>query len=146
MILRLFFICYLFISVNNDVPTYVNEFHEIKTKNEELEFISKYADSKDVSVLGYVISLRMKQAKYKFMPWDKITVFRTERDNLEKLIKENPSNLHLRYLRLVIQESTPKLLNYFSSIESDKNIIKTYLQKIDNTDYLDQFIKNNTSL
>ena len=145
MILKIFLTCYLFISMN-EVPSYVNEFHEINTKNDELQFINKYGDSDDISVLGYVISLRMKQAKYKFMPWDKIAVFRTERDNLEKLIKENPSNLHLRYLRLVIQESTPKLLNYFSSIENDKYIIKQYLQKTDKTDYLDQFIKNNTSL
>ncbi len=145
MILKIFLTCYLFISIN-EVPSYVNEFHEINTKNDELQFINKYSDSDDINVIGYVISLRMKQAKYKFMPWDKIAVFRTERDNLEKLIKENPNNIHLRYLRLVIQESTPKLLNYFSSIESDKNIIKQYLQKKDKTDYLDQFIKNNTSL
>ncbi len=145
MILRAFLICYFFISFD-DVPMYVNEFHEIKTKEEELQFISKYENSNNASVLGYVVSLRMKQAKYKLMPWDKISVFRTERDNLEKLINENPKNIHLRYLRLVIQESTPKLLNYFSNIETDKNIIKTYLKKTDNTDYLDQFIKNNTSL
>ncbi len=75
-----------------------------------------------------------------------MSIFTTERDQLEKLIETNPDNLHLRYLRLVIQEHTPKILNYFSSIDKDKLMINQFLLKKDETDYLDQYIINNTSL
>ena len=88
----------------------------------------------------------MKQAKYKFFPWEKITIFKKEKCNLERLIVEHPNNLHLRYLRLVIQEHTPKFLNYFSNIEMDKKMIHQFLLKKDETDYLDKYIINNTSL
>jgi hypothetical protein len=88
----------------------------------------------------------MKQAKYKFFPWDKISIFNKEKENLENLIKANPNNLHLRYVRLIIQENTPRLLNYFSDIEKDKLMINRFINKNDETDYLDQYIKNNTSL
>ena len=81
-----------------------------------------------------------------FLPWEKITIFRTEKNNLERLIKENPNNLHLRYIRLVVQENTPKFLNYFSNIELDKKIINQFLSRKDKTDYLDKYIIKNTSL
>jgi hypothetical protein len=137
---------FLYISLFNDVPDFVNEFHTLNSKEDELNYILKYNNSKDVSTKGYVISLRMKQAKYKFFPWEKMSIFSCEKEKLEVLIKENPDNLHLRYLRLVIQENTPRLLNYYSSIDKDKLLINQFLLKKDKTDYLDQYIKNNTSL
>lgn len=139
----LFFLCFNTIT---EIPVFVKEFHSVKTKKAESNFILKYEDSKNASINGYVISLKMKQAKYKFFPWEKLAIFRAERSNLELLIKKNPNNLHLRYLRLVIQESTPKFLNYFSNIELDKKIINQFLLKKDKTDYLDKYIINNTSL
>lgn len=137
---------FFFLNPIGDVPDFVNEFHASKSKQDELNFIKKYSNSKNVSTIGYVISLKMKQAKYKFFPWEKMSIFITERDKLEKLIETNPDNLHLRYLRLVIQEKTPRILNYFSSIDKDKLMINQFLLKKDKTDYLDQYIINNTSL
>jgi hypothetical protein len=134
------------LSIFNDTPDFVSEFHNVNSKQDEANFIKKYSKSSDINIVGYVISLKMKQAKYKFFPWEKLSIFNKEKNNLEKLIKANPKNLHLRYLRLVIQENTPKLLNYFSSIENDKFVINKFLTKKDKTDYLDQYIKNNTSL
>lgn len=135
-----------FISLVIVTPKFVTDYHEVSNKKEELLYINKFQNSKEVAVKGYVISLRMKQAKYKFLPWSKLIIFKKEKNKLESLINKHPSNIHLRYVRLVIQEKLPKLLNYSSQINRDKEFLKKYLSKKDSTDYLDKYIIKNTSL
>ncbi|XRE43647.1 hypothetical protein ACIVBQ_001851 [Tenacibaculum discolor] len=130
----------------NNAPNFVIEYHELATKEAELSYIKKYKNSKEVSIQAYVVSLQMKQAKYKMMPWSKLKVFNTEKHKLETLISKNPNNIHLRYVRLVIQENTPSILGYKSSIKKDKQFLKEELQKKDSTNYLHTYIINNTSL
>ncbi|WP_043707227.1 hypothetical protein [Tenacibaculum ovolyticum] len=139
-------IYFSFISLAIVAPKFVTDYHEVSNKKEELLYINKFQNSKEVAVKGYVISLRMKQAKYKFLPWSKLMIFKKEKNKLESLINKHPSNIHLRYVRLVIQEKLPKLLNYSSQINSDKEFLKKYLNKKDSTDYLDKYIIKNTSL
>jgi len=139
----LFFIS--FIGFKN-TPDFVVKYHKLTTKEAELAYIANYKNSKEVSIQGYVISLEMKQAKYKTMPWSKLKVFNTNKNKLEELILKNPNNVHLRYIRLVIQENTPGILGYTSSIKKDKQFLKEVLQKKDSVSYLHTYIINNTSL
>jgi hypothetical protein len=139
----LFFIS--FIGFKN-TPDFVVKYHKLTTKEAELAYIANYKNSKEVSIQGYVISLEMKQAKYKTMPWSKLKVFNTNKNKLEELILKNPNNIHLRYIRLVIQENTPGILGYTSSIKKDKQFLKEVLQKKDSVSYLHTYIINNTSL
>ena len=88
----------------------------------------------------------MKQAKYKTFPWSKLSIFNKEKKRLDELIKTHPNNIHLRYVRLVIQEKTPKILGYNKKIQEDKSFLKIMLKKKDSSDYLDKFIIKNTSL
>ncbi|RSC95708.1 hypothetical protein [Tenacibaculum singaporense] len=130
----------------NNAPNFVIKYHELATKEAELSYIKKYKNSKEVSIQAYVVSLQMKQAKYKTMPWSKLKVFNTNKNKLEELILKNPNNVHLRYIRLVIQENTPGILGYTSSIKKDKQFLKEVLQKKDSVSYLHTYIINNTSL
>lgn len=139
----LFFIS--FIGFKN-TPDFVVKYHKLTTKKAELAYIANYKNSKKVSIQGYVISLEMKQAKYKTMPWSKLKVFNSNKNKLEELILKNPNNVHLRYIRLVIQENTPGILGYTSSIKKDKQFLKEVLQKKDSVSYLHTYIINNTSL
>ena len=128
------------------VPGFVNEYHNVTTENQELSFIKKYKNSKEVAISAFVVSLQMKQAKYKTFPWSKLAVFNKEKKRLNALIETNPNNVHLRYVRLVIQENTPKILGYNKNIKEDKSFLKLMLKKKDSSDYLDKFIIKNTSL
>ena len=142
----LIFAISFFIMSYNSVPNYVLEYHLINTKEKELMFINKYKSSQEASILGYVISLEIKQAKYQFFPWKKLSVFNEGKKKLEQLIKKYPSNTDLRYLRLVIQENAPVIVNYKSNIISDKKYLSEKLKQVDSSDYLDIYIKKNTSL
>ncbi len=139
-------ICLSFMSIILGAPEFITEYHEISNKKQELLYIKKFQNTKKVGIQGYVISLKMKQAKYTFLPWKKLSIFKKEKKKLEYLINKFPENIHLRYMRLVIQENLPRILNYSSEISTDKKFLIEYLNKKDSTDYLDKYIIKNTSL
>jgi ribosomal protein S15P/S13E len=127
-------------------PCFVKEYHQALTEDQELQFINKYKNSTKIDVKAYVVSLKMKQSKYKFFPWQKIKVFNKYKKHLEELISKHPKNVHLRYVRLVIQEKIPKMLNYYSEVKEDKEFLIKIMNEKDNADYLDTYIVKNTSL
>lgn len=146
--IKLFFVIlyHVFFYGYQQSPVFVTEFHEAITRDREIKYINKYKNSNDVNVKGYVLSLEMKQSKHELMPWNKLKMFNKYKNSLEDLIIKYPNNIHLRYVRLVIQEKIPSLLNYHSNIEEDKIFLKKLLDIKDNTDYLDYYILKNTSL
>lgn len=124
----------------------VEEFHKLNNKFDELQFINHHAKNPDPSVVGYVLSVSMKQAEYELNPFKKLKIFQTNKSKLDFMIAENPRNPHLRYVRLLLQESLPIFLGYTNHIVEDKNFLKRTMYQIDKTDYLDCYIVRNTSL
>ena len=76
----------------------------------------------------------------------KLKVFNQNKKLLNSLINQNESNVHLRYIRLLAQEKAPSFLGYNEHIKEDKAFLKKILDTKDATDYLDTYIKANTSL
>lgn len=132
--------------IGMDAPEFVIDFHKLSSEVSENSFLKEYQNSDDPSVLAYVIAVKMKQVEYYANPLTKLRVFNAAKKELNNLINENPDNVHLRYMRLVIQEKTPKILGYINFIEEDKNFIRGKLAIKDSSDYLDKFIKQNTSI
>lgn len=142
----LLLLCFFLINYQDVTPDYVVKYHSVLSKKDELRYIETYQEKKNINIQAYVISLQMKQAKYKTFPWSKLSIFNKEKKRLDELIKTHPNNIHLRYVRLVIQEKTPKILGYNKKIQEDKSFLKIMLKKKDSSDYLDKFIIKNTSL
>jgi hypothetical protein len=131
---------------NSSIQSLVVEFHQLNGEKEEQNFINKYKSENSPGVKAYVYSLEMKKAEYSFNPVEKLTIFNRYRNKFEDLISKHPSNIHLRYMRLTIQEKLPQILGYYSSIEADKQFLKQKMETKDASDYMDVFIKHNTSL
>lgn len=53
----------------------------------------------------------------------KVNAFKTGKDYIEYAIEKAPDNVELRFIRLGIQENTPKVLKYKQNIEEDKSFI-----------------------
>ena len=123
----------------------VSDFHKLNTKQEEALFIETYKNH-SIDASAYIVALEMKKAQYTILPWRKWSIFQTQKESLNQLIKRYPQNIHLRYIRLVLQEQTPAFLGYNEFIEEDKNFLQYKLQEKDITDYMDIYITNNTSL
>ena len=139
------FIIILYVSIPN-LHDVVNEFHELNTKELELIFIDNYKENKNPSIVGYVHAVEMKQAEYKINPIVKLNIFNKTKKKLNQLIANYPDDIHLRYIRLMLQEKSPAFLGYNNFIKEDKLFITKKLEIKDNSDYLDKFIYKNTSL
>jgi hypothetical protein len=134
------------VKFNPDVKEVVKEYHELTNEVSEIFFIYKYQESSDASVMAYVISIAMKQAEYTANPLQKLQLFQENKDKLNRLIDTHRTNIHLRYVRLLSQENAPFFLGYNGNITEDKLILKNILEVEDETDYLDYYIRANTSL
>ena len=135
----------LFLSISS-IEEVVDEFHHLETRESEDVFVKNYTLSSQPSILAYVCAVEMKQAKYSFNPIVKLKIFKQTKKKLDSLIKSHPADIHLRYIRLVLQEKTPVVLGYNNNIEEDKVFLRGKLETADDSDYLDLYIQNNTSL
>jgi hypothetical protein len=124
----------------------VEEFHELKMKDAEVIFIQKYENSSIPSILAYVVAVEMKQIEYVFNPATKFKIYIKNKNYLNDLIEENPEDVHLRYIRLLLQEETPSFLGYNKFIEEDKLFLRKKRSFGDDNDYLYSYILKNTSL
>jgi hypothetical protein len=146
MMTFIYLILLLSFDFNSDVKQVALEYHKLENEASEISFIHKYHGSQDASVMAYVTSIAMKQAEYSPNPLRKLQLFQENKTILNELIDKHRSNIHLRYVRLLAQENTPDFLGYNEYIEEDKLILKNILDVEDETDYLDYFIRANTSL
>lgn len=92
------------------IPEFNKLLHNI-TKNDKVEL---------VAYKGAGIALKGRYAK---KIKDKRDFFVNGVTLVEYVIKKAPNNIELRFIRLGIQENTPKLLKYKGNIEDDKNYI-----------------------
>lgn len=141
----LFILTLSFFSLN-DVKSLLNDFHNIKTESEEKAFIKKYGVKSSATYQAYVCSMEMKQAEHAFSPIKKLNIFNDSKDKLEKLILQNPENIHLRYIRYLVQSNAPSFLAYDDSLEEDREILKNYIKTNSSEDTLSKYIKIKCSL
>ncbi len=83
---------------------------------------------KNASVLkayqGAVLTLKARFSKSKE---DKKAYFKKGVFAIESALKDESSNVEIRYLRLSVQENSPRFLGYHKNIEEDKEfILKNY--------------------
>jgi len=136
---------FLAIIIGNDFnPAVLVDYHKLNSEKTELAFINKYKNISSPTVQGYVCSIEMKQATYFYNPIKKLSIFKESRNKLELLIKDEPENVHLRYIRYFVQLNCPPILSYSGNLLEDKKILTSYLAK--NKDLLSQFIKKNCQI
>lgn len=135
----------LFMASTN-IKEIVEEFHAAETRESEDAFVENYEQSSQPSILAYVCALEMKRAEYKVNPFSKLKIFNRAKKKLDSLVQSNPTDIHLRYIRLMLQEKTPSILGYNDNIEEDKIFLTKKLDVLDDSDYLDIYIHKNTSL
>ena len=82
MLSKLFLLLLVVIIFKGTDPDYVKEYHQISTRQMESSFIKKYSNRTNPNIKGYVLSIKMKQSQYSFLPWIKFKKFKTEKENL----------------------------------------------------------------
>lgn len=74
---------------------------------------------------AYEGALLMKKSGMVAKAKDKLSLFKSGRTKLEAAIAKEPDNAEFRFLRLIIQEHAPKVVNYRSEIDKDSKLIRS---------------------
>tara|TARA_Y100000782_G_C10188984_1_gene269085 strand:- start:7374 stop:7841 length:468 start_codon:yes stop_codon:yes gene_type:complete len=98
-------------------------------KSTSIEIIDKelsktvYQNPATLQLKAYRGALLMKKSGYSKGIEQKISLFKEGHELLENAIDAAPTDAEYRFLRLVIQEHAPKILNYNNEIEEDVSVI-----------------------
>ena len=84
-----------------------------------------YKNSKEPVYLGFLAVGKFFMAKHAFNPLKKMSYFNEGKKLMENSLKAEPGNLEVRLMRLITQESVPKILGYSQNISEDR----TYLTR-----------------
>lgn len=74
---------------------------------------------------AYEGALLMKKAGLITKAKDKLSLFKSGRLKLETSLKKDNKNIEFYFLRLIIQEHAPKIVNYRTELENDSLLIRT---------------------
>ena len=79
---------------------------------------------------AYEGTLMMKKAGLLKNVKEKLKLFNAGRLKLESSISKDTSNTELHFLRLIIQENAPRIINYRNDIENDNRKIQSGYKKL----------------
>ncbi len=74
---------------------------------------------------GFEGALMMKKSGMLSKAKDKLSLFKAGRSKLEAAIAKDKDNTEYRFLRVIIQEHAPKIVNYRSELERDSQLIRS---------------------
>jgi len=114
-------------SVRNDYKEAAQDKTRVNSFNAQLASVSKKDNSILVAYKGAGIALKGRYAK---KIKDKKQFFIEGITLVEYALKKSPKNIELRFIRLGIQENTPKLLKYKGKIVEDKKFILSHYKMI----------------
>ena len=109
--------------------TYYNIFSsgDLENANNQLDIIkSSNVPGKE----AYEGALLMKMADLAKGPGEKLSLFKSGHEKLEKAISEDGNNPEFRFLRLMIQENAPKILGYHDNVEEDSLYILENIKEL----------------
>lgn len=124
----------------------MDEFHLLASEQDEKLFIEKYVANESPTIQGYICAVEMKQAEYVLNPITKLKIFNRSKKKLNELIVTYPTNINLRYLRLLLQERTPSILGYNDKIQEDKSFLEEKINTEEVTEEFKNYIYKNTSI
>ena len=134
MKLFLIFISLFFLTANLDISDVRNNYKEAVTSqskvnllNESLKNVTKNDDKRLVAYKGAAIALAARYLKGAKL---KSKTFKSGVELVEFAIDKKPLDMEVRFVRLSIQQNSPKFLGYNKEIEGDKSFILTNFNTI----------------
>ncbi|MDA7803038.1 hypothetical protein N8987_00490 [Crocinitomix sp.] len=117
-----------------------------ESKNNELiELTKKYKLSQNPLYYAYHAAGIMSLANHTIWPFEKLNYFNKGKDMLEAAIKQDNSNIEIRFIRYSIQKNAPSLLGYYENMKTDRAYILKNINKSDWPESYKNKVKNNLS-
>lgn len=96
--------------------------NDLETVNTQLNIIKAASINEKGAYEG---ALLMKKAGLIAKANEKLNLFKAGRIKLEAAIKKDNGNTEFNFLRLIIQEHAPNIVNYKNDIQNDASIIRS---------------------
>lgn len=96
--------------------------NDLETINTQLSIVRTSSVSEKEAYEG---TLLMKKAGLVTKAKEKLTLFKAGRLKLEASIKKNNGNPEFNFLRLIIQEHAPKIVDYRNNLENDASVVRS---------------------
>lgn len=130
---------FIFQDISNVRESYIDASKSQKNTEDFYNLVINYNKENQVLLAykGAAIALKAKFAKH---IKEKKSLFIEGTKLVDTAIKNDPSNAEIRMIRLSIQENSPRILNYKSNIDEDKNGILNSLNKQNQS--LKEYLKN----
>ena len=87
------------------------------------QLMSKKLDIDDNLKIAYYGASETMMAKHGGSIAERVALFKSGKKYIEIAVKNSPSNIEIRLVRLMIQHNAPSILGYHSDIEKDKAFI-----------------------
>jgi len=103
-------------------------FPKVNSVEEADLWLSKLEAEEGVMVDAYKASLLFVKSRYVKFPLTKLKYFKRGKKQLDGLIKANPENIEMRYIRFLFQKEIPRFLGYHTNINEDYNLIVSTIE------------------
>jgi hypothetical protein len=103
--------------------------------------LAKVNSSNKPVLLAYKGAVSTLKAKFAKSRSDKKEFFKEGVSLIESAVKADPSNVEIRYIRISVQENSPRFLGYHKNIDEDKEFILKNFKAISSTD-LKELVKD----
>ena len=108
---------------------------EITAKLEEK--LTDVNSSNKVVLLAYKGAVSTLKAKFAKTKKEKKEYFKEGTSWIESAIRAEPSSIEIRYIRMSVQENSPKFLGYHKNLEEDKAFVLKNYSSISSTELKD---------
>lgn len=145
-----YILLFLLLISNNMFSQNLKEFRDLLKTGENSEKSAKilieksgtaFKKSNQPIYAGFLAVGKFFMAKHAFNPLRKMSYFNEGKKILETAVQKEPDNLEVRLIRLITQESVPKILGYYQNISEDRIFLTRSYQNTKDED-LKNYIKD----
>lgn len=94
------------------------------------EILNLSRNSNEPTVLAYAAGAEMASAQYKVSPFSKLSAFNSGKAKLANVIKANPDNVEVRFIRYTVQLKCPAMLGYNKELKTDRAFLLSEMQSL----------------
>ena len=94
---------------------------DVNAINEELEILNSSSNTNKAAYEGALLMKKAGLVKGK----ERLRLFKAGHVKLEASINKDTENAELRFLRVIIQEHVPKIVNYRGELQKDTQVIRS---------------------
>lgn len=123
----IFYLICLLLTLQNPTLTNLRNYYSDIVNDEKkcTTYLNKLKSEKNNSatVTAFIAALTASGAQFQLNPFSRIATVNDAHELFEKAVSDEPQNPEIRYLRITVEQNTPRFLGLSAHINEDKKIV-----------------------